>query len=177
MKRFQKKEGNKEVALVYACGTPARLSTTIVHALPAFSIPPGLYGQVAQILAGIIPDGGGIETVGGHIIHVLAREPHGELSGRQAMIRPSLITPENEVRKRRVRLERKKQIDDLIGDAGDATSGNLHVAAGKSGQRTPSDMPTQGRERTVAALARGRACASLVPSFTGRSHHAVQHRR
>ncbi|WP_157654093.1 hypothetical protein [Burkholderia ubonensis] len=92
MKRFRKKAGNKDVALVHACGTPAHLSTTIVHALPAFSIPPGLYGQVAQILAGIIQDGGGIETVGGHIIHVLAREPHGELSGRQAMTRPSLTT-------------------------------------------------------------------------------------
>ncbi|AOI73812.1 hypothetical protein WI29_18480 [Burkholderia ubonensis] len=46
------------------------LWTDIVHALPAYSIPPGLYGQVAQILAGIIQDGGGIETVGGHIIHV-----------------------------------------------------------------------------------------------------------
>ncbi|NUX52329.1 hypothetical protein [Paraburkholderia youngii] len=46
------------------------LWTDLVRARARFSIPPGVYGQVAQILAGIIQDGGGDEIVGGHIVHI-----------------------------------------------------------------------------------------------------------
>ncbi len=39
--------------------------------LPALNlVPPQIYGQVAQILFGIIQDGGGAEIVGGHIIGI-----------------------------------------------------------------------------------------------------------
>ncbi|MGF6921541.1 sialidase family protein [Paraburkholderia sp. 40] len=46
------------------------LWTDIVRARALLKIPPGLYGQVAQILDGIIQDGGGDEIVGGHIVHI-----------------------------------------------------------------------------------------------------------
>jgi hypothetical protein len=46
------------------------LWTDIVPARVQVRIPPGLYGQVAQILDGIIQDGGGDEVVGGHIVHI-----------------------------------------------------------------------------------------------------------
>jgi hypothetical protein len=38
--------------------------------IPALRIPSGVYGKVAQILFGIIQDGGGAEVVGGQIIHL-----------------------------------------------------------------------------------------------------------
>ncbi|MEM5331090.1 sialidase family protein [Paraburkholderia sp. JHI2823] len=46
------------------------LWTDIVQAHARVTIPPGLYGQVAQILDGIIQDGGGDQIVGGHIVHI-----------------------------------------------------------------------------------------------------------
>lgn len=46
------------------------LWTDIVPAKIAIKQPSGIYGQVAEILFGIIQDGGGAEIVGGVIIHV-----------------------------------------------------------------------------------------------------------
>jgi hypothetical protein len=46
------------------------LWTDIVPALTQVKVPSGIYGQVAQILFGIIQDGSGVEIVGGHIIHI-----------------------------------------------------------------------------------------------------------
>jgi hypothetical protein len=46
------------------------LWTDIVQAHAQFKIPLGVYEQVAQVLNGIIQDGGGDEIVGGHIIHI-----------------------------------------------------------------------------------------------------------
>jgi hypothetical protein len=46
------------------------LWTDIVPARVYVTIPKGVYGQVAQILDGIIQDGGGDEIVGGHIVHI-----------------------------------------------------------------------------------------------------------
>jgi len=46
------------------------LWTDIVPAAKPASVPPQIYGEVAQIIYGIIQDGGGAEIVGGHIIHI-----------------------------------------------------------------------------------------------------------
>jgi hypothetical protein len=43
------------------------LWTDLVPALPQADVPSGVYKQVAEILFGIIQDGGGAEMVGGHI--------------------------------------------------------------------------------------------------------------
>ncbi|MGF6921540.1 sialidase family protein [Paraburkholderia sp. 40] len=42
----------------------------IVPPHPQVKVPSGIYGQVAQILFGIIQDGGGDEIVGGHLVHI-----------------------------------------------------------------------------------------------------------
>jgi hypothetical protein len=46
------------------------LWTDIVPALPQVDVPSGIYKQVAEILFGIIQDGGGAEIVGGHTRHI-----------------------------------------------------------------------------------------------------------
>ncbi len=40
---------------------------------------PGIPGEVAKILVGIIQDGGGVEIVGGHIIRVPPRGPEFDI--------------------------------------------------------------------------------------------------
>jgi hypothetical protein len=45
------------------------LWTDIVSVKPRI-IPPRILGEVAEILVGIIQDGGGVEIVGGHIIRI-----------------------------------------------------------------------------------------------------------
>src|SRR5260370_30037816 len=40
-----------------------------------FKVPPKIYGEVAEMLFGIIQDGGGVEIVGGHVIPIPPRGP------------------------------------------------------------------------------------------------------
>jgi hypothetical protein len=46
------------------------LWTDLVPALPQLDVPSDIYKQLAEILFGIIQDGGGVEMVGGHIRHI-----------------------------------------------------------------------------------------------------------